>query len=131
MTNCEAARCEGCGHVVTRDGIHIHNGTAACDAPRMITPGQVADLHEHLRTCHGQVRIAAEEATDPSFLLALHRVVQDQNPDEAGPACAPYTHRADPSRANPVPAHEYEPGYDAEAELQGWMNELRTARRQA
>jgi hypothetical protein len=29
---------------------------------------------------------------------------------------------------NPVPAREYEPGYDSEADLQGWMNELRAAR---
>jgi hypothetical protein len=31
--------------------------------------------------------------------------------------------------ANPVPAREYEPGYDAEAELGGWMNELRSNRK--
>lgn len=30
---------------------------------------------------------------------------------------------------NPVPAREYEPGYDAERELQDWMNELRRNRR--
>ena len=62
----------------------------------MITPGQVAELLEHLRTCHGQVRISASEATDASFLLALHHIVREQNPDEDGPACLPYTHRASP-----------------------------------
>lgn len=60
---------------------------------RIMTPGQAAELHEHLRTCHGQVRITAAEAADPGFLLALHRVTRDQNPAEDGPACAPYTYR--------------------------------------
>jgi hypothetical protein len=62
-------------------------------APARITPGQAADLAGHLATCHGQVRITADEAADPSFLLALHRIAREQNPEEDGPACAPYTHR--------------------------------------
>ncbi|MGH7239454.1 MAG: hypothetical protein ACREHG_05225 [Candidatus Saccharimonadales bacterium] len=33
------------------------------------------------------------------------------------------------NRTNPVPAREYELDYDAEAELQSWMNELRSARK--
>lgn len=45
--------------------------------------------------------------------------------DEAAAALA----AAATAPANPVPAREYEPGYDAERELQGWMNELRSARR--
>ena len=100
--------------------------------PIIITPAQAADLAEHLRTCHGQVRISADEAADPSFLLSLHRVTRDQNPDEDGPACAPYTHRADPGLpASAIPAREYEPGYNAEREMQDWMNQLRRDRRQA
>lgn len=47
--------------------------------------------------------------------------------DECAAALAAAATAATP--ANPVPAREYEPGYDAAAELQGWMNEVRSARR--
>jgi hypothetical protein len=59
-----------------------------------MTTTTAAELHEHLRTVHGQVRILPGEATDPSFLLALHRIVMEQNPDETGPVCAPFSHRS-------------------------------------
>ena len=35
----------------------------------------------------------------------------------------------DGGRRSVIPAREYEPGYNAEAEMQDWMNELRSKRR--